>query len=512
MLRGVEEMGFTCATPVQQLVIPYILRDKKDVIAAAQTGSGKTSAFGLPILETLMRLGREQNRQEQRQQAKLWALILVPTRELALQVSAHISDVGKHTGVKLVTITGGLAEEKQQRLLNAAPEIVVATPGRLWAMLQEKRHPYLNDMSELRFLVIDEADRMLQVGYFAELQYIFDTINAQQPDDCSAQRHTLLFSATLDVGSSGQSVAALLKFRRPLARVDLTSQQLMAANLTEMSIRCSVEEKDTYLVYSLMSLPPGRALVFVNAISSLRRLVPLLRMLRIDNVNALHAEQQQRQRLKNLDRFREAERGVLVATDVASRGLDIPAVHYVFHYQTPRTFELYVHRSGRTARASRTGVSIEMVSPSELGMFNRIQYALGRTGLPEMPVNVRAFNQVRKRVEAARKLESMQHLIDRRHNNNTWYIKAAEAADIILDKQVFDKPSSDELRREYSTMAALHKRLEELLAQHLDFGSSVMSIHYPTMNNDPSVAQLFADASKKKNAPIPLAGQVFDDE
>lgn len=483
-------MGFRSATPVQRMCVPAILRDRKDVVAAAQTGSGKTSAFGLPILQRLLEESRSRGRpQLKAEDKKLWALILVPTRELALQVSRHIGEVGKHSGVSLMTITGGLAEEKQLRLLARCPEIVVATPGRFWHLVFDLKASYLKDYSELQFLVLDEADRMVEKGHFEELHSIIQLINTQQPKGVGCKRQTLLFSATLTTAAfSIEKLLESIHFHNQLHTINLTPQQVVATKLTELRIECAEQEKDLYLVYCLHTLPPGRVLVFVNSIDCLRRLVPVLQLLKFEHVYPLHSEMQQRQRLKNLDRFREAEQGVLIATDVASRGLDIPAVNTVIHYQIPRSFELYVHRSGRTARANRTGTSIEMVGPRERFLYQRCHRKLGRPdGLPEMPIEYRVLRLMRKRVKTARSLEKLQHLNKKNSAHNTWVKKTVEEADLVLDPDNLIIESKDQLQRRNAEIAQLQQKLAALLSESIHVQSGIHSLRYPTLSTDPSL-------------------------
>lgn len=360
------------------------------------------------------------------------ALILSPTRELAVQIKDHLVAVAKFTKIKIVSILGGMSLEKQKRLISGKPDIVIGTPGRLWQWISEEdSQGFLNRLYDsCRFLVIDEADRMIEKGHFKELSLIFsrfqrpqivqewdpesfEVISGAKSEQCAssdddddgcnngktdnndysqmvALEQTFIFSATIknlldennatDAKSSGLNKLVervpMNKSESPLL-IDLTTKQLVARTLVETRIDCLLEEKDLYLYYLLLRYP-GRTLVFVNTIDCIKRLLTILQSLKIP-VYGLHAQMQQRQRLKNLDRFKESGNCVLVASDVAARGLDIPLIDHVVHYQLPKTSELYVHRSGRTARASQDGLSILLCSPEELKSYKMICHVLKKS-------------------------------------------------------------------------------------------------------------------------------------
>jgi ATP-dependent RNA helicase DDX24/MAK5 len=515
----VRDLKFAEPTPIQRKCLPLVLRDRKDVVAAAQTGSGKTLAFGLPIVQAILN-----DKAQGRTLRGLFALILVPTRELAMQVSKHLESVARRcTDVRVVTIVGGMAEQKQQRLLRKCPEIVVATPGRLWALLSDNKSEHLADVGALRFLVLDEADRMVERGHFAELTHLIRFLSTRQAEAVAAgakskvkRRQTLVFSATMTIdparragvvqrqssksrrkAASHEAQSAMervldeLDFGRQLATVDLSREQLMAERLDEAKIECVETEKDFYLAYCLMMLAPGgRTLVFTNSIDCVRRLLPMLTLMRIDNVCTLHAEMTQRQRLNNIDRFHREESSVLIATDVAARGLDIPRVACVIHYQVPRTVELYVHRSGRTARGTAGGLSIEFVSPKERAIYRRCHANLGRAsaGLPELPVDGRVFGLVRKRVSLARRIDQREHTRRRTEKDNEWFRKNALECDIELssDDDVIDEPNPVEERRALAEIASMRAQLEQLLSQPIG-QHGFHSARYVTVSNTPGI-------------------------
>ncbi|KAJ8306548.1 hypothetical protein KUTeg_017093 [Tegillarca granosa] len=280
------------------------------------------------------------------------ALILEPTRELAVQVKNHLQAISKYSNIKIAIIVGGMSIQKQRRVLKKCPDIIIATPGRLWELMQQGES-YLSRLEDIKGLVIDEADRMIEKGHFEELTKILDHLNANA--EKKKRRQTLVFSATLTVIHSGP--------HRPMAKkvkltekaklemlmkkiglkdkpkvIDLTKKTGTVETLTEARINCTKEEKDLYLYY-FMQQHPGRTLVFANSKDCIRRLVSIFTLLQ-SNPLPLHADMHQKQRLKNLERFTANERGFLLASDVAARGLDIPNVQHVIHYQVPLTVEI----------------------------------------------------------------------------------------------------------------------------------------------------------------------------
>ncbi|RMB98790.1 hypothetical protein DUI87_25009 [Hirundo rustica rustica] len=276
----------------------------------------------------------------------LLGLVLTPTRELAVQVKHHIDAVAKFTGIKTAILVGGMAAQKQERVLNRKPEIVIATPGRLWELVKE-RHPHLSNLRQLRCLVIDEADRMVEKGHFLELSQLLEILNDSQ---YNPRRQTFVFSATLTLvhqiptrvlqKKNAKKMDKKTKLELLMEKVgikgkpkviDLTRKEATVETLTETRIHCNTNEKDYYLYYFLLQYP-GRTMVFANSIDCVKRLSSLLTILNCDPL-PLHANMHQKQRLKNLERFAERESCVLLTTDVAARGLDIPNVQHVIHYQ-----------------------------------------------------------------------------------------------------------------------------------------------------------------------------------
>jgi len=427
LLVNAARQGFETPTPIQRAVcVKDVLSGSRDVVGTAETGSGKTLAFGLPVLHRL--LVRKKNKR-QSQEKRLQCLIVTPTRELALQIEKHLKEACLGSKIQIVSVVGGMAEQKQKRLLSRKPEIVVGTPGRLWAMIEDlETASYFRNLHELKFLVLDEVDRMFDRNAFPELKKILKriteprvvedmTIDDEEEDGAEEEpkkklmkssnsyRQTFVMSATTaipDRKNKKRKISAdekeylnwirkTLKLRkRPLVAnvtktksiltIDASSSRKLPPGLDLRQIHCPSEDKDAHLylflfecLRNMTSLGESecRILVFANSIAHIKRLSLLLSLLQLP-IHSLHAKMQQRQRLKNLDRFRNESCTILIATDVAARGLDIENIHYVVHYHLPNTVDTFVHRSGRTARARRVGMALSLVSPKEQKMYTRI--------------------------------------------------------------------------------------------------------------------------------------------
>ncbi|XP_047002062.1 ATP-dependent RNA helicase DDX24 isoform X1 [Schistocerca americana] len=493
IIQALSELKFTKPTTIQSMALPPAILGKRDILGAAETGSGKTLAFGIPIISGILECKRRDSEaqesngdiskcdsiSQEKSGGKLYALVLTPTRELAIQVRNHLVAVAKYTGIKVSVVVGGLSAEKQERLLRKCPDIVVATPGRLWELIQEG-NPHLSQVDDIRYLAIDETDRMLERGHYEELQKLLERINLDEGRKSS--RQNFVFSATLTLvhepprhlkgqarkrltpGQKLQGIISLLGITNPKV-VDITQEKGTAGTLLESRICCTLEEKDEYLYY-LLQRHPGRTLVFCNSISCVRRLTQLLQLLQC-NPLPLHANMVQRQRLKNLDRFRNDPNSVLLATDVAARGLDIPGVEHVIHYQVPRTSEGYIHRSGRTARVEKEGLTILLIDPSEVSYYARLCRTLGRDkDLPLFPVDDSLFKGVKERVHLARELDKLELTCRRHHAKNNWFHKAIKDMDLVLDENEMPSGLSRETAVEIKRVASLkRKQLNTLLSK-----------------------------------------------
>ncbi|XP_053701462.1 ATP-dependent RNA helicase DDX24 [Synchiropus splendidus] len=422
----------------------------------------------------------------------LLGLVLTPTRELAVQVKHHIDAVAKFAGVRTAIVVGGMSLLKQRRILKRRPEIVIATPGRLWDLIREQ-HPHLQNLRQLRCLVIDEADRMVERGHFAELENLLELLNTTY---FNPSRQSFVFSATLTMAPVLPS-RVLQKKRNPEKRdkvallmekvgikskpkiVDLTRKEATAETLLETLIHCQKDEKDFFLYYFLLQYP-GRTMVFANSIECIKRLNSLLIILDC-NPMPLHANMHQKQRLKNLERFADRQSCVLLTTDVAARGLDIPNVQYVIHYQVPRTSETYVHRSGRTARASKEGLSLMMVGPEDMINFKKIYKTLGKDDdLPLFPVETKYMEAIKERVNLARQIEKIEFYNSRQKQHDSWFKHAAEAMEVDLDEDLLMGGSSqdDEDRQQKKMVKSMKKHLKSLTSQPVF--KNIIKTKYPT--------------------------------
>uniref|UniRef100_A0A9J2PJ32 ATP-dependent RNA helicase n=1 Tax=Ascaris lumbricoides TaxID=6252 RepID=A0A9J2PJ32_ASCLU len=433
IMKALADLGFTKPTEIQKLVLPSAVRDKLDVLGAAETGSGKTLAYAIPLIVRL--LDAQNSMEDWTLQRHLRALILAPTRELVVQIRKHIDALIKYTNFKATSIVGGLSQQKQERLLKYRPEIVVATPGRFWSLAgNAPQGSYLANWQKLLCLVVDETDRMVEKGHFEELEFILEAIKS----DGNVKRQTLVFSATLT-------------FVHPAPRrlnIQQTQQMTTKEKIDRLIeiVGLRKERKDTNVVY-LLTRYPGRTLIFMNSIDASRRLYGILVKLQHKPVPLLlHAKMIQKQRLKNLEKFTEVPNSVLLATDVAARGLDIRQVEHVIHYQVPKTAELYVHRSGRTARASHRGLTVLMVDPQDAQYYRRICRNLNREHeLPVFPVDsTHLFNALKERVKAATEVESLEHRMKKISSRETWFEKTAREADLLLDGREREKQNANE--------------------------------------------------------------------
>ncbi|MDD2724295.1 MAG: DEAD/DEAH box helicase [Methylovulum sp.] len=355
LLKAVTEQGYTEPTPIQKQAIPIILQGK-DVLAGAQTGTGKTASFTLPLLQLLA--DSDNVHQKPR---RVRALILAPTRELALQVHENVSVYGKHLPFRTEVVIGGASINMQTRNLKHGCDIVIATPGRLIDHVQQRNV----NLSHVEILVLDEADRMLDMGFLPSIKQILGFL--------PKQRQSLLFSAT--VSNAIKTLAAQL-LNKPV-EIEVARQNATADTVTELVYGIPRERKRELLSYLIGSNNWKQVLVFVRTKHGADRLEKQLIQDGIRSA-ALHGDKSQGARVKALDAFKEGKVTVLVATDIAARGLDIDNLPHVFNYDLPQVPEDYVHRIGRTGRAGATGEAISLVSPEEAQQLADIEKLLKR--------------------------------------------------------------------------------------------------------------------------------------
>jgi ATP-dependent RNA helicase DeaD len=355
VLRSIEELGFESLFPIQaQAIIPLL--EGKDVIGQARTGTGKTAAFGVPMVEKLNPEIR-----------KVQGLVLVPTRELAVQVAANIKLFAKYAKLKVLPVYGGEPIQRQIRALTSGVHIVVGTPGRLIDLLKRR----VLNLSSVKTAVLDEADRMLDMGFIEDIEYIL----ARTPSN----KQTSLFSATID--KTVMSVCN--RYMKNPEKILVSKDEIALTQMKQYYMVVNSHRKYGALCDILRENHVGRAIIFCKTRRGTSALSDKLRR-KGCNVQALHAGFTQPQRDRVINSFRDGKLKLLVATDVAARGLDIQGITHIINYDVPLEALVYFHRIGRTARMGQEGTAITLVGYGELSYFNDIK-ALTKTTIEEMP-------------------------------------------------------------------------------------------------------------------------------
>ncbi|KAL8764775.1 MAG: hypothetical protein Q9209_007884 [Squamulea sp. 1 TL-2023] len=487
VLASLAKLRFKKPTAIQSSAIPEILRGQ-NVIGKASTGSGKTLAFGIPILEHYLEHGNriydKRHKSIQERKDPPVALIISPTRELAQQLSDHTTKLC--SGVipvspRIATIVGDLSIQKQQRTL-ANADIIIGTPGRLWDHISSSKG-LLAWLQRIKFLVLDEADRLLSQGHFKELENILDGLRHCDPNGSQSPpvaqistnpfqtRQTLIFSATFSPNLNGKlsghrkasrtasdPLEPLLK-RLPLSNpptiIDASPNSHLPTSLTSYLLCCDALEKDLYLYALVLThFPDARILVFANSTDAVRRLVPFLSNLGLQ-VYGLYGNMPQKARLESFERFSagkqqdpkvERKGNVLVATDIAARGLDIPFVHAVIHYHLPDSATTYVHRSGRTARQGNAGISVLICAPNEVGGTKKLiaqvhaQVDASKAkdnGLRTLELNRQIVSRLKERTTLAKKIADVGLAKPKAAHEENLFRRGAEELGAEYDSEEF---------------------------------------------------------------------------
>ena len=357
VLQAVADLGYETPSPVQAQAIPYVL-EGKDVLAAAQTGTGKTAAFLLPTMSRLPHAARNHGPE---------MLVVTPTRELAQQIETVCKTVARRTGHKSVTVVGGVGYEPQKAALRRGCDVLVATPGRLIDLInQDVAH-----LGEVRVLVLDEADRMLDMGFLPDMRRIV----AQTSQD----RQTLLFSATLDE----KAIGGIRDLVSDPAIVEIAHKGTVADTIDQYALPVSLETKNDLLAQVLLAEGPQHAIVFCR---TKHRADSCCRRLRRAGISCapIHGDRSQAQRQRALKGFRDGRVDVLVATDVLARGIDVSDVRYVINFDVPEDPEDYIHRIGRTGRAGETGWALTFVTVNDFEELRDCEFLMGQI-VPEYP-------------------------------------------------------------------------------------------------------------------------------
>jgi ATP-dependent RNA helicase DeaD len=356
IIISLDEMGFNEATPIQEKVIPFLLENSQDLIALAQTGTGKTAAFGLPIIDKI------KNNNNNEAKKKIKAFILCPTRELSLQVADDIKKYSKHSSkTSVLAVYGGEKIEFQIRSLKAGVDIVIGTPGRVHDLIRRK----FLDLSAIKFLVLDEADEMLDMGFKEDL----DAILEKTPQD----RQTLLFSATI----SKNVLNISKKYLHDAKEIKAEGTSVGAENVSHKYFVCAPRDRFEALQRILDSLSEVYGILFCRTKRETQEVCEKLRQQNY-NAEAIHGDIAQNMRTKIMKRFKDKQINLLVATDVAARGIDVDNLSHVINYNLPDHDEVYIHRTGRTGRAKNSGVSISILSPGDTRKLKHLEHITGK--------------------------------------------------------------------------------------------------------------------------------------
>jgi ATP-dependent RNA helicase RhlE len=354
ILQAIKDAGYTEPTPIQSAAVPLVLA-KHDLIGVAQTGTGKTAAFTLPLLSLMAGATAQAGRRRTR------ALVLAPTRELVVQIEENVRAYGKHVPLRIAKVFGGVGERPQIDALRSGTDMVIATPGRLMDLMGQGHA----DFSALEFLVLDEADRMLDMGFVPAIRKIVKTL--------PRTRQTLLFSATM----SREIEQLTGEFQQNPKKVEIGRRSNPAETVTQLIYEVSKEHKPALLAHLLKDQALNMVLVFTRTKHGADKVAKRLGREGITTAT-LHANRSQNQRLKALQDFKSGAVRVLVATDIAARGIDVDGISHVVNFDFPPHMEDYVHRIGRTGRANAVGDAISFVMPEDHGALRTLERFIGR--------------------------------------------------------------------------------------------------------------------------------------
>ena len=359
ILKALKTEGYTTPTPIQAQAIPIVL-NHKDLLGCAQTGTGKTAAFALPTLQLLF-----QDRMAHKEQKAIKALILTPTRELAIQIAESFTAYGKHTGLKNLVIFGGVSQNPQVDALRRGVDILIATPGRLLDLMNQR----FVHLDQVRMLILDEADRMLDMGFVNDVKKII----AKVP----SKRQTLFFSATMPAEITSLANTILTNPER----IEVTPVSSTADTIQQALYYVEKNDKKSLLIHILKDREIKTALVFTRTKHGADKVVKDLNKVGI-TAEAIHGNKSQNARQRALTNFKNRTTRVLIATDIAARGIDIDELTHVVNYELPNIPETYVHRIGRTGRAGADGIAMSFCDSEEILFLRDIHKLIGK----EIPV------------------------------------------------------------------------------------------------------------------------------
>lgn len=349
--QSLEELGFKRPTDIQFKAIPNILKGE-DVLAIAQTGTGKTAAFAIPIIHLISAHGVGQG---------VKAIIMVPTHELAIQITEVFEKIGKYTDVRTLGVYGGVDQDPQIAQLQNGVDVVVATPGRVFDLVNQG---YL-DLRDIKLLVLDEADLMLDLGFYKDINDLIRFL--------PRRRQTLFFSATINEKIKDLAYSLV----RNAIRIQISPKDPVSKNVTHSVMFVTMDDKRFFLERVVKENPEKKILVFVRTKVRAERVYEAMKRVGIDSVT-MHGGKDQENRLEVMQQFRTGNVKLLIATDVSARGVDIPGVDYVVNYDLPDVAENYVHRVGRTGRGNNKGYAVSFCSPEEVPILDQIEGFLNK--------------------------------------------------------------------------------------------------------------------------------------
>ena len=409
ILKALDEFGYTTPTPIQAQAIPIVLQGG-DLMAGAQTGTGKTAAFALPMLQKLMPLASTSASPARH---PIRALILVPTRELAIQVEASVKVYAKHSPLRSLVVYGGVDIKTQTPHLMKGVEILVATPGRLLDHVEQRTL----QLGQVQMLILDEADRMLDMGFMPDLKRILALL--------PKQRQNLMFSATFSTEIKRLSE----EFLKDPVLVEVARSNATNENVTQKVYHVAQDDKHALLAQILNETETKQVIVFTKTKLTASRLARQLVREGI-SADAIHGDKSQAERIQALDAFKQGKINALIATDVAARGLDIDQLPMVINYEIPSAPEDYVHRIGRTGRAGALGIAISLVSPDEEKYLKEIEKLIKREITKEtanLPVsNSRASAEHKPREKTYDRAASSPRPSLAKKSNDPWFDKPYE--------------------------------------------------------------------------------------
>jgi len=351
--KNLAKLGFKRPTDIQFKSIPSIMKGE-DVLAIAQTGTGKTAAFAIPLID------RIHGKKSSKRAVGIKCIVMVPTRELAQQIGGVFKDLARHTRVNVFALHGGIEQDPQVKKLQAGIDILVTTPGRMFDLINQG---YIN-LGSVEFLVLDEADRMLDLGFIDDIKYIKKMLT---------RRHqTLFFSATINKEIKN---LAYSQVKGSAIRIQLSPEDPVAKNVSHFVMFIEMDDKRFFLENFVKDNPDSKIIVFVRTRVRAERVAKAMERVQIPSVT-IHGDKKQHTRTDVMQKFKSGACNILIATDVSARGIDIPDVNYVVNYDLPENPENYVHRVGRTGRGVRKGIAISFCSKDEKARLDEIQQLL----------------------------------------------------------------------------------------------------------------------------------------